>query len=165
MSSMDQTWPIQGQGELGHIHHQPRLAHVLAKPHQVHHQSCLVGVTHPPLSQGNAESSISMSHLDHVSFKCKLHQSKFNFSVLQITEFDLAERKQAKLQKQTHKISSEEVFEEVSVNMAEEGDQRKTLGDFTVPTTASCGSSIVRPTVEANSFELKPVLIHLVQQD
>ncbi|MED6127083.1 hypothetical protein PIB30_084725 [Stylosanthes scabra] len=32
-------------------------------------------------------------------------------------------RKQAKLQKQPHKISSEEVFEEVSVNMAEERDQ------------------------------------------
>ncbi|MED6162602.1 hypothetical protein PIB30_072067, partial [Stylosanthes scabra] len=73
-------------------------------------------------------------------------------------------RKQAKLQKQPHEISSEEAFEEVSVNVAEEGHQRKTLGEFTVPTTASCGSSIVRPTVEANNFELKPALIHLVQQ-
>ncbi|MED6125047.1 hypothetical protein PIB30_064774, partial [Stylosanthes scabra] len=71
-------------------------------------------------------------------------------------------RKQAKLQKQTHEISSEEVFEEVSVNMAQEGDQRKTLGDFIIPNTASCGSSIVRPTVEANNFELKPTLVHLV---
>ncbi|MED6223150.1 hypothetical protein PIB30_071225 [Stylosanthes scabra] len=44
-------------------------------------------------------------------------------------------RKQAKHQKQTHEISSKEVFEEVLVNMAEEGDQRKTLEDFTVPTT------------------------------
>ncbi|MED6199578.1 hypothetical protein PIB30_077232 [Stylosanthes scabra] len=67
-------------------------------------------------------------------------------------------RKQAKLQKQPHEISSEEAFEEVSVNMAEEGDQQKTLGEFTVPTTASCGSSIVRPIVEAG-------LIHLIQQD
>ncbi|MED6198388.1 hypothetical protein PIB30_065891 [Stylosanthes scabra] len=47
-------------------------------------------------------------------------------------------RKQAKLQKQPHEISSKEVFEEGSVNMAKEGDQRKTLGEFTVPTTASC---------------------------
>ncbi|MED6161681.1 hypothetical protein PIB30_063004 [Stylosanthes scabra] len=30
MSSMDQTWPIQGQGKLGHLHHQPRLAQILA---------------------------------------------------------------------------------------------------------------------------------------
>ncbi|MED6201696.1 hypothetical protein PIB30_097553 [Stylosanthes scabra] len=67
--------------------------------------------------------------------------------------------------KPIHEIPSEEVFEEVSVNMAEEGDYRKTLGDFTVPTTASCGSSIVRPTVETNNFELKPALIHLIQQD
>ncbi|MED6135361.1 hypothetical protein PIB30_045755 [Stylosanthes scabra] len=74
-------------------------------------------------------------------------------------------RKQTKLQKQTHEISSEEAFEEVWDTMAEEGNQRRTLGDFTVPTTASCGCSIVRPAVEANNFKLKPSLIHLVQQD
>ncbi|MED6165902.1 hypothetical protein PIB30_103983, partial [Stylosanthes scabra] len=74
-------------------------------------------------------------------------------------------RKQSKLQKQTHKISSEEVFEEVRDNMAAEGNRQRTLADFTTPTTASCGSSIVRPTVEANNFELKPSLIQLIQQD
>ncbi|MED6129950.1 hypothetical protein PIB30_113042, partial [Stylosanthes scabra] len=44
-------------------------------------------------------------------------------------------------------------------------DARRTLGDYTIPSTASCGSNIVRPTVEANNFELKPSLIQLVQQD
>ncbi|MED6188043.1 hypothetical protein PIB30_082232 [Stylosanthes scabra] len=42
--------------------------------------------------------------------------------------------------------------------------QRRTLGDYTIPSTTSCGSSIVRPTVEVNNFELKPSLIQLVQQ-
>ncbi|MED6177796.1 hypothetical protein PIB30_101447, partial [Stylosanthes scabra] len=68
-------------------------------------------------------------------------------------------RKQGKLQKKPHEISSKEAFEEVLVNMVEEGDQRKTFGEFTVPTTASYGSRLVRPTVEANNFELKPALI------
>ncbi|MED6186569.1 hypothetical protein PIB30_067981 [Stylosanthes scabra] len=45
-------------------------------------------------------------------------------------------RKQSKLQKQTQEGSSEEVFEEILVNMAEEGNQQRTLGDFSVPTTA-----------------------------
>ncbi|MED6176002.1 hypothetical protein PIB30_083752 [Stylosanthes scabra] len=58
-------------------------------------------------------------------------------------------RKQAKLQKQIHEISSEEAFEEVWDNMAEEGNQQRTLGDFTVPTSTN--------------FELKRSLIHLVQ--
>ncbi|MED6152332.1 hypothetical protein PIB30_090907 [Stylosanthes scabra] len=49
-----------------------------------------------------------------------------------------------KQSKQTHEISSEEVFEEVSDNMAAEGTQQKTLGEYSVPTTSRCGSSIVR---------------------
>ncbi|MED6223238.1 hypothetical protein PIB30_072026 [Stylosanthes scabra] len=40
-------------------------------------------------------------------------------------------------------------------------EPRRTLGDYTIPSTASCGSSIVRPNVEANNFELKPSLIQL----
>ncbi|MED6140283.1 hypothetical protein PIB30_091658 [Stylosanthes scabra] len=69
-------------------------------------------------------------------------------------------------------FSEEEIVEEISEeelqdNMVDDANnnQRRTLADFTTPTTVSCGSSIVRPTVEANNFELKPSLIHLVQQD
>ncbi|MED6128608.1 hypothetical protein PIB30_099541, partial [Stylosanthes scabra] len=62
-------------------------------------------------------------------------------------------RKQSKLQKQTHEISFEEVVEEVLDNMAKGGNHRRTFADFTTPTTASCGSSIVCPTVDANNFE------------
>ncbi|MED6126150.1 hypothetical protein PIB30_075568 [Stylosanthes scabra] len=58
-----------------------------------------------------------------------------------------------------------EIFaEEVQNNMADNANnQRRTLGDFSIPTTASCGSSIVRPAVDANNFELKHSLIQLVQ--
>ncbi|MED6225801.1 hypothetical protein PIB30_097187 [Stylosanthes scabra] len=45
--------------------------------------------------------------------------------------------------------------------MATEGTQEKTLGEYSVLTTVSCDSSIVRPTVDANNFELKPSLIQL----
>ncbi|MED6201371.1 hypothetical protein PIB30_094280 [Stylosanthes scabra] len=42
-------------------------------------------------------------------------------------------------------------------------EQHRTLRDYTIPSTASCGSSIVHPNIEANNFELKPSLIRLVQ--
>ncbi|MED6116196.1 hypothetical protein PIB30_097873, partial [Stylosanthes scabra] len=79
-------------------------------------------------------------------------------------EIERTLHKLRKQSKQTHEISSEEAFEEVFDNMAAEGTQEKTLGEYFVPTTASCGSSIVRPTVDANNFELKPSLIQLVLQ-
>ncbi|MED6175005.1 hypothetical protein PIB30_074418 [Stylosanthes scabra] len=31
--------------------------------------------------------------------------------------------------------------------------ERRILGDYTMPSTTSCGSSIVRPTTEANNFD------------
>ncbi|MED6213382.1 hypothetical protein PIB30_092694, partial [Stylosanthes scabra] len=60
--------------------------------------------------------------------------------------------------------SQEEIFEEeIQDNMDDEANnQRRTLGDFTITTTASCGSSIVRPATDVNNFELKPSLIQLV---
>ncbi|MED6165148.1 hypothetical protein PIB30_096790, partial [Stylosanthes scabra] len=73
------------------------------------------------------------------------------------------ERILRKLKRQT-KASRQLNFEEVEENnMAV--DPRRTLGDYTIPSTASCGSSIIRSNVEANNFELKPSLIQLVQQD
>ncbi|MED6215196.1 hypothetical protein PIB30_111056, partial [Stylosanthes scabra] len=42
---------------------------------------------------------------------------------------------------------------------------RITLGQYINPTTDSCGSTIRRPVIQANNFELKPSLIQLVQQD
>ncbi|MED6165228.1 hypothetical protein PIB30_097597 [Stylosanthes scabra] len=71
----------------------------------------------------------------------------------------------------SEKFSEEELVEEnseeeIQDNMADNANnQRRTLSDYTNPTTASCGSSIVWPTVDANNFELKPALVQLVQQN
>ncbi|MED6148014.1 hypothetical protein PIB30_049183 [Stylosanthes scabra] len=44
-------------------------------------------------------------------------------------------------------------------------NQRVTLGQYSQPTSEGCGSTILRPNIQANNFELKPSLIQLVQQD
>ncbi|MED6163551.1 hypothetical protein PIB30_081077 [Stylosanthes scabra] len=92
----------------------------------------------------------------------------------QILNFDPEiERTLHKLRKQSKQAlegSSEKVLkgvfdniEEVFDNIAAEGTQEKTLGEYSIPITVSCGSSIVRPAVDANNFELKTSLIQLVQ--
>ncbi|MED6184682.1 hypothetical protein PIB30_049879 [Stylosanthes scabra] len=63
-------------------------------------------------------------------------------------------------------IVEENTEEEIQNNMANNANnQRRTLTDYTNPTTTSCGSSIVWPNVDANNFELKPALVQLVQQN
>ncbi|MED6190321.1 hypothetical protein PIB30_104772, partial [Stylosanthes scabra] len=59
-------------------------------------------------------------------------------------------RKQAKLQEHSHEISFEEAFEEEEFedrtgdNMAgNENNRGRKLADFSIPSTASCGSSVV----------------------
>ncbi|MED6120750.1 hypothetical protein PIB30_024039 [Stylosanthes scabra] len=44
-------------------------------------------------------------------------------------------------------------------------NNRITLGQYINPTAESCGSTIRRPAIQANNFELKSSLIQLVQQD
>ena len=44
------------------------------------------------------------------------------------------------------------------------GDQKRTLRDFVTPGVQRIASSIARPTIDANNFELKPTLISMVQQ-
>jgi len=44
------------------------------------------------------------------------------------------------------------------------GDQRRTLRDFVTPVVRGIASSIARPTVDTNNFELKLALISMVQQ-
>ncbi|MED6202357.1 hypothetical protein PIB30_104560, partial [Stylosanthes scabra] len=63
-------------------------------------------------------------------------------------------------------IVEENSEEEMKDNMADNANnQRRTLANYTNPITASCGSNIVWPTVDANNFELKPALVQLVQQN
>jgi len=43
------------------------------------------------------------------------------------------------------------------------GDQRRTLRDLVTPGVQGIASSIARPALDANNFELKPALISMVQ--
>ncbi|XP_020266822.1 uncharacterized protein LOC109842344 [Asparagus officinalis] len=45
------------------------------------------------------------------------------------------------------------------------GDQNQLLKDFAAPNSQGTQSSITRPNVEANNFELKPSLLSMVQQN
>ncbi|XP_027337192.1 uncharacterized protein LOC113850867 [Abrus precatorius] len=44
-------------------------------------------------------------------------------------------------------------------------NRNRTLGDYAIPNLQGFNSSIIRPTIQANHFEIKPALLHLVQQD
>ena len=45
------------------------------------------------------------------------------------------------------------------------GEDRRVLGSYINPNPGNCGSSIQKPTIHANNFELKPQLITLVQNN
>ncbi|MED6128364.1 hypothetical protein PIB30_096980, partial [Stylosanthes scabra] len=78
----------------------------------------------------------------------------------QAIEFDPEiERTLRKLKKKAKQHVVNQVIEEVEQNnmaAVDGNEQRRTLGDYTIPSIASCGSSIVHLNVKANNFELKP---------
>ena len=45
------------------------------------------------------------------------------------------------------------------------GHERRVLGSYINPNPGNCGSSIQKPTIHANNFELKSQLITLVQNN
>ncbi|KAL4337311.1 hypothetical protein AHAS_Ahas12G0097500 [Arachis hypogaea] len=45
------------------------------------------------------------------------------------------------------------------------GQERRVLGSYINPNPGNCGSSIQKPTIHANNFELKPQLITLVHNN
>ena len=49
-------------------------------------------------------------------------------------------------------------------NSSMAGEERRTLSDFVAPRVQRNASSIARPAVGANNFELEPALISVVQQ-
>jgi len=44
------------------------------------------------------------------------------------------------------------------------GGKRKTLRDFITPGVQGISSSIIKPAMEVNNFELRPALVSMVQQ-
>ena len=51
---------------------------------------------------------------------------------------------------------------EANHKMAEENHVRRTLGDYATPSAEGYSTSISRPLIQANNFELKPSLLQLV---
>lgn len=79
-------------------------------------------------------------------------------------------RKQAKERKQQQKnqqkeISSSAQGKEEKVMAGNGEGNRRTLGDYANHTVNRHVSSIVRPPVTANNFEIKPALLHVMQQN
>ena len=58
----------------------------------------------------------------------------------------------------------EEQRSEVRRNSNMAGEERRTLRDFVTLGVQGIASSIARPVVDANNFQLKPALIFMVQQ-
>ncbi|MED6129302.1 hypothetical protein PIB30_106539, partial [Stylosanthes scabra] len=77
----------------------------------------------------------------------------------QVIDFDPeVERTLRKIRKKAKQKTQDQPIEVVAQNTmaAEANNPTKTVTDYTIPSTASCGSSIVQPNVDANNFELKP---------
>ncbi|XP_075486381.1 uncharacterized protein LOC142525987 [Primulina tabacum] len=60
-------------------------------------------------------------------------------------------------------LKQEEKVEIVGIEEMENEEVDRTVYDLTRQTTGGYGSSITRPTVEANNFELKPSIIQMIQ--
>ncbi|XP_061371302.1 uncharacterized protein LOC133313906 [Gastrolobium bilobum] len=73
-------------------------------------------------------------------------------------------RKSANERKAKTSSSTETKEETMADNNAIQNPPR-TLGDYMTPARVPQTSSIVRPTVDANNFELKPALLQLIQKE
>ena len=72
--------------------------------------------------------------------------------------------REAKIQQSRDNLS--EIFEKEEEMAAENNNNaRRMLGDYTTPTSNFYGRSISIPAIGANSFELKPQLVALMQQN
>ena len=76
---------------------------------------------------------------------------------------DDIERKFRKLRLNSEVIHLEEELadQEIPVNMA--GNDQKSLREYAMPNVTDLQSSIKRPTINANSFEIKPGTIQMLQ--
>ena len=77
-----------------------------------------------------------------------------------------AKRRKAQQRDRARRENSQaEIIVQELIMEEQNGNRRITLGDYATPTSDGCSSSIVRPPIPANNFEIKPALLHLVQQD
>ncbi|MED6173691.1 hypothetical protein PIB30_061989 [Stylosanthes scabra] len=118
-------------------------------------------------SQGNCRDKPIIEFDPEIDKTLKKNRSRVKAQ--RALQFD---QEEANFEEGTSEKSSEEEIveenseEEIQDNMADNANnQRRTLVDYTNPTTTSCGSSIGWPTVDANNFELKTALVQLVQQN
>ena len=74
-------------------------------------------------------------------------------------------RRQRSASRESVEVLIEELFVELPLEerMAEQEVNRRALRDFALPSAQGSQTSITRPTVNANNFEIKPSLIQMVQ--
>ena len=78
--------------------------------------------------------------------------------------FDLEiERTLRRIKQEIRATEQTQSQKETEQKMAEENHGRRTLGDYVTPSAEGCSTSISRPPIQANNFELKPALLQLVQ--
>ena len=79
-------------------------------------------------------------------------------------EIEKRAKRNQRLAKERRQEESSSSYQEIE--MADKNPPPpRTLGDYAIPTTDGCGSSIVRPPVQANNFEIKSAIVQLVQQN
>ena len=80
-------------------------------------------------------------------------------------ELDLEIERAFRIRRQKQRLGKRRKAQEESPKMnAGAGGQRRTLPDFITLIILCISSSIARPTMEVNHFELRPTLISMVQQ-
>ena len=66
--------------------------------------------------------------------------------------------------KKNRKEKREKDKQKMAENQAEQPARNRVLHEYTMPTLGDTHNSIVRPTVDANNFEIKPAIIQMVSQ-
>ena len=76
-------------------------------------------------------------------------------------EIEKIAKRNRRLAKERRQEESSSSYEEIE--MANENPPPpRILGDYAIPTADGCGSSIVKPPVQANNFEIKSAIVQQV---
>ncbi|MED6185530.1 hypothetical protein PIB30_057992 [Stylosanthes scabra] len=115
------------------------------------------------LSEGNRRDKPTIEFDPEIEKTLKKNRSRVKAQrSLQFEQEEADSEEGASEKSFEEELVEENTEEEIQNNMADNANtQWRTLANYTNPTTTSCGSSIVWPTVDANNFELKPALVQL----